>query len=320
MLSINSGGRLIQKVNNLELIYDLTMITQELMFFKLDTIRFALEMLKELNLIYTDEENVICITNFHLLVGQETGWAEAKRRQHERKQLACVENVHAQVHADVPANIPPEYRDKSIEYRAKTIEEESTDFNDLNQFNDVNNNNDRITLASELNGGFDFKHFKEKEWHIELSHAHIFTRYLVNSKFLEAGNLDTLYDANAFFDSYLRTMYSYEEMKIHVQYFLFQYRKLRKAEKLKITNKLAYLTNAIKKNQRTKEWRSSEEFNSLQKIEETVETNLREEANELYPDDEVRQTSYINKYYLTELGKERKRLHDAFARKRALKS
>ena len=48
MLSINSNGRLIQKIGEVEMIYDLTSITQELMFFKIDTIRVAIEMLKQL--------------------------------------------------------------------------------------------------------------------------------------------------------------------------------------------------------------------------------------------------------------------------------
>ncbi len=114
MLSINSNGRLIQKVNEMELIYDLTTITQELMFFKIDTIRVAIDMLMKLGLLYEDASNIICITGFDKLVGSETGWAEVKRKQKEKQLMEdSVEKVHAIVHG----NFPPELRDKSIEYK-----------------------------------------------------------------------------------------------------------------------------------------------------------------------------------------------------------
>ena len=113
-------GRLIQEVGDIEMIYDLTTITQELMFFKIDTIRIAIEMLKELNLIYKDDNDVLCISNFDTLVGQETGWAEQKRKQKERQRLESVEKVHAEVHTEVHAKSPESrYQSISIEIRLK---------------------------------------------------------------------------------------------------------------------------------------------------------------------------------------------------------
>jgi len=307
MLSINTGGRLIQKIGEIEMVYDLTTITQELMFFKIDTIRVAITMLKELKLIYDDEDNVLCITNFNSLVGQETGWAEQKRKQKEKEQIGCVENVHASFHAQVHAKLPPEIRDKSIEYRYKNIDIESIDHDK----NDNNDNNDKITFASDSK----INNLMINEWHIEFLNAHIFTKYLVYSKYLTEGNLNTLQDANAFFENYLRTTYTFEDLKNHVQYFLFQYRKMPKEDKNKIKNKMAYLTNSIKRNQRSIEWLSSDEFKEISKLHLTVEKNLRKEAKDKFPDDVIRQEIYLNTFYLKTIGDERSRIQREFDKK-----
>ncbi len=311
MMSINSNGRLIQKVGEIEMIYDLTTLTQELMFFKIDTIRVAIAMLKDLKLIYSDEDNVLCITNFNSLVGQETGWAEQKRKQKQKEQIECVENVHASFHAPVHAKLPPEIRDKSIEYRYKIKDIESIDHDN----NDNNDNNDKITFSSDFKNNEMIKNIMINEWHIAFSTAHVFTKYLIYSKYLEEGDLNTLQDANFFFENYLRTTYGFEDLKNHIQYFLFQYKKMSNKDKQTIKNKMAYLTNAIKKNQRSIEWLSSEEFKVISKLHLTVEKNLRKEAKDKFPGDEVRQEIYFNTFFLKSIGKERNRIRKEFDKK-----
>lgn len=105
MLSINSKGRLVQKVGDVGMVYDLESLTQELMFFKIDTIRVPIEMLKQLELLYQDKEGILCISNFEKLVGSETGWAESKRLQRAKKAKKessgqCPRIVHADVHPE----------------------------------------------------------------------------------------------------------------------------------------------------------------------------------------------------------------------------
>lgn len=312
MMSINSNGRLIQKVGEIEMVYDLTTLTQELMFFKIDTIRVAIAMLKDLKLIYSDEDNVLCITNFNSLVGQETGWAEQKRKQKEREELECVEKVHADFHAPVHATFPPEIRDKSIEYRYKNKEIESID----HDYNDNNDNNDKITFSSDSNINDKIKNLMINEWHIAFSNAHVLTKYLIYSKYLNEGDLNTLQDANAFFESYLRTIYEFDDLKNHVQYFLFQYRKMPTKDKITIKNKMAYLTNALKRNQRTIEWLSSDEYKEISQVHTTVEKTLKKEAKEMFPDDEVKQTIYFDEYYLRTIGNEINRIKARFKKGR----
>ncbi|MCL2521227.1 MAG: hypothetical protein FWE36_00030 [Erysipelotrichales bacterium] len=75
MLSINSKGRLVQKVNDIEIIYDLTTLTQELMFFKIDTVRVAIEMLRNLGFIYNEGEIICIITIWAFAMGSlPAGW------------------------------------------------------------------------------------------------------------------------------------------------------------------------------------------------------------------------------------------------------
>lgn len=306
MLSINSEGRLIQKVNEMEMIYDLTTITQELMFFKIDTIRVAIQMLKSLGLLYEDENRVISITGFERLVGSETGWAEVKRKQKEKELLLTGgEKVHAGVHA----NFPPEIRDKSIESRDKILDIKSIDQND---HNDKNDKYDKVTFPSDSDIKNKLENIRIDEWFLAFSKAHIFTKYLVYSKYLEEGNLDSLIAANSFFENYLKSTYEYEELKHHVQYFLYQYRKMPQADRNKIKNRLSYLTNAIKRNQRSIEWRSSTEYKEISKIDVRIDKELKKDAEEMFPFSSVKQELFYKEQYLFYYGQELRKLKDSF--------
>lgn len=292
MLSINSSGRLIQKVGEIEMIYDLTTITQELMFFKIDTIRVAIEILKGLGLLYVDE-GVICITNFDLLVGSSTRWADVKRRQREKEKTMELNEGVDNVHQIVPKNVHIEIRDKIY---------------------DNYDNYDNVTFPSEsLNN--DFNTFLKEEWKTNYKNAHALTKYLINSNYIEEGDYENLYAANDFFENYLRTTYEFADLKNHVQYFLLQFRKLSKENKSKIENKLGYLTNAIKKNQRTIEWRNSAEFKDMQKIEQIVDVKLKEDAKYEFPDDEISQELFYKEFYMTYISEEMKRLKSSFNKK-----
>lgn len=316
MLSINSNGRLIQKVGKMEMVYDLTMITQELMFFKIDTIRVAIEMLKSLNLLYEDEEKVICISNFSNMVGSMTGWAEIKRKQREKEKQLKLNNDVDNVHHDVHSNVHIEIRDKRLEYRDNNKDIRSIDQNDRNDKYDIY---DKITFASDSEIQNYFKNLKINEWHIVFSQSHVLTKYLVYSKYFDEGDLDALISSNAFFENYLESTYDFEDLKKHVQYFLYQYRKMRLSDKNKIKNKMGYLTNAIKKNQKGIEWRSSDEYKKISKIEITVDKKLKSDAKELFPDDELMQELFCKERYLTYHGNELKDLRNEFERKSSVK-
>lgn len=312
MLSINSEGKLIQKVNDMEMIYDLVTITQELMFFKIDTIRVAMEILRNLGLLYEDEEGIICISNFDKLVGQETGWAELKRKRRSAKLIETVDNVHTDVHGNVHAIVHTEYRDKSIEYRDKIKEKEKEDSFDIFDSIEIN---DRVTLPSESEIRNTIKRLLVNEWYIEYTNSHLFTRYMVNARFIENGDLDLLNSFNSYFDNYIGKYFTYEEMKNQVQYFLFQYRKIPKKDRSKIENKMGYFTNSLKANNKRKEWLNSDEYIEMSKVHETVERDLKAEALRLFPDNQVQQNIFVDEYYLSELGHEMRRIRRDFEKK-----
>ena len=236
MLSINSDGRLIQKVNKMEMIYDLETITQELMFFKIDTVRVAIQMLKSLELLHENKSKVLCITNFEKLVGAETGWAEVKRKQ-RKKEVLCI-GVET-----VPTNVHPESRDKSQESIIK-----KSDIR-MNDQKDNYDNNDNIAILEKCNTWEKESRFTNFEWEVEFGKSHIFTKYLVYSDYLEKGNFTSLVSANSLFDSLLRSTYDYDDMKQHVQYFLYQYRKMTIEDRKKIKNRMGYLNRSIRMNQ-----------------------------------------------------------------------
>lgn len=84
----NSNGELRSKVGEMIIPYDIDKIVRETRYFNRDTIIVALELFKKLNLIYTQEDNILRITNFDDMVGSETKWAEQKRNQRKQKKLS----------------------------------------------------------------------------------------------------------------------------------------------------------------------------------------------------------------------------------------
>src|SRR5690606_14581790 len=104
----------------------------------------------------------------------------------------------------------------------KNKEIKSIDHNDRN---DKYDNNDKVTFSSDLKINQSIQNLMFNEWHVAFKEAHVFTKYLIYSKYLEEGDVDSLIASNAFFENYLKTTYEFEELKSHVQYFLYQYRK-----------------------------------------------------------------------------------------------
>ena len=83
-------------------------------------------------------------------------------------------------------------------------------------------------------------------------------------------------------------------------------------DKSKIKNKMGYLTNAIKKNQRSLEWRQSDELKSMCNLESIVDEKLKADAQAEYPNDALKQELYYNDYYLNYIGKEMRRIKQEF--------
>ena len=118
--TINNNGELASKLGEMIIPYDENKIQRDCKFFTIDTVRVALELYKNLGMIYANENNMLQITNFNEMVGQETDYARQKRIQRKNIQVDKVVDI---VHI--------ENRDKSLEFRDKIIDIKERDNKDI---------------------------------------------------------------------------------------------------------------------------------------------------------------------------------------------
>lgn len=127
--TMNTDGELASHIGEMIIPYTPEKIERDLKYFALDTIVVALDLYKQLGLVYESLNGSLVISNYEELIGSETKWAEYKRIQ-RKKELEIVKNK---------SNESP-VRDKSIEYRDKSIEKD---------IEEDNSSNDSLSLCSE---------------------------------------------------------------------------------------------------------------------------------------------------------------------------
>lgn len=122
--TINTGGRLAFQIGDMIIPYDVEKIQRECKWFSLATVRVALEVYKQIGLIYEDKDGVLVLANYSDIVGSETDYSAQKRLQREnrRRQLPpkCadsnednnVDNVHTEKEIEKD-------KDKEIENRVR---------------------------------------------------------------------------------------------------------------------------------------------------------------------------------------------------------
>lgn len=103
--SANNNGNLSSNIGEMIVPFDVLKIARDCKYFSVDTVTIALELFKRLGLIYENNGNVLCISQFEEMVGSETTSAKRVREHRARKVLQCNTNVTQEI----------EYRDKSIE-------------------------------------------------------------------------------------------------------------------------------------------------------------------------------------------------------------
>ena len=97
--TINTGGRLERHIGEVIIPYDETKIQRDCKWFSIDTIRVALNLYKQLGLIYMDQDGVLCLAGHQEMIGSETDYSEQKRRQRAIQGPGTdVDNVHTDVH------------------------------------------------------------------------------------------------------------------------------------------------------------------------------------------------------------------------------
>lgn len=93
MMCINTEGLLQRQLNEVIVPYDIQKIQRDTKYFTIDTVRVALELYKNLGLIYENQDGVLAITNFDEMVGSETQSTLRSRKSREQKALQCNTNA-----------------------------------------------------------------------------------------------------------------------------------------------------------------------------------------------------------------------------------
>lgn len=107
LMSANNDGKLATKLNELIIPYDINKISRDTKYFDVDTIRVALELYKQLGLVYEEKDKTLIIADAEDMVGSETNGAKRIREWREKKKEVLQTRY----------NVTQEIRDKSIEYR-----------------------------------------------------------------------------------------------------------------------------------------------------------------------------------------------------------
>lgn len=111
----NNNGELYSQIGELIVPFDVEKIVRITKYFSADTVRVALELYKNLGLVYVQENEILRIANFSDLIGCETQWAEKKRLYRDKKKN--VDKMEDKSIDKVEDIVREEIRDKSIEYR-----------------------------------------------------------------------------------------------------------------------------------------------------------------------------------------------------------
>lgn len=134
MMTANNGGELCSQIGDILIPYDVDKIVREAKHFSRETVLVALELFKNLGLIYVQENDVLKIPEVAGMVGTSSASDEAIRKRKYREKLKEQEkkllpdNIENDVETKCPTKngtkSPTEYRDKRLEYRDKRLDKE----------------------------------------------------------------------------------------------------------------------------------------------------------------------------------------------------
>ena len=101
----NNNGLLATNVGEIIVPYDINKIARDTRYFNVDTIRVALELYKQLGLIYEGDNSILQITGFNEMIGSETNGAKRIREWRKNKLLQCNNNVTQEIEIDKEKDI-----------------------------------------------------------------------------------------------------------------------------------------------------------------------------------------------------------------------
>lgn len=137
----NNGGEMSSKIGEIIIPYDVNKISRDTKYFDIDTVRIALELFKQLGLVYVQENNILRIANFDRVVGSESASREAIKKREQRLKKKAIEysrdNIGDNSGDTLGTNCPTDNRYKSIDIRDKNIELEKKEINKEKKLTDA---------------------------------------------------------------------------------------------------------------------------------------------------------------------------------------
>ena len=141
--TINTDGRLSRQIGEIIIPFDVEKIQRDCKWFSIDTIRVALNLYRQVGLVYEDVDGTLVLTDHDNLVGSETDWASQKRNQQQKQ----IQKGQAQTSSALSSGNEVEtgveifhtdIRDKRLDIRDKSL--------------DTRNNEKKADAFSELAG------------------------------------------------------------------------------------------------------------------------------------------------------------------------
>lgn len=124
----NNNGILATNVGEMIVPYDVSKIARDTKYFSEDTIRVALELYKQLGLIYEGDNKLLKIFEIERMVGTESATREAIKKREQRLKKKIEQGTQEGTNCLTEI----EYRDKSIDI---DIDNKLNEFNLYNNFN-----------------------------------------------------------------------------------------------------------------------------------------------------------------------------------------
>ena len=120
--TINTGGALGRQIGEVFVAWDVNKIVRDTKYFSFDTVAVAMELYKQLGLIYEQSDGVLKIAGLSEMVGTESGTPAAikQRAYRERKKAETLENKGK--NATVTENVTKRYAKR---YKKRYLESES---------------------------------------------------------------------------------------------------------------------------------------------------------------------------------------------------
>ena len=106
--AVNTDGKFITRQGDIVVKYSAKKIQKDCKHFSIDTVRVALELYRQMGLIYEDEEGIVNITDFDELIGSETDSAHRVRKLRENrktKALQCNLQCNTEKEKDIEKDI-----------------------------------------------------------------------------------------------------------------------------------------------------------------------------------------------------------------------